>query len=112
MAFFAFIPVFSIMTFLFIHEFGNETTPDVPKRPRPQKSVWIKSFISKMFDGPPRGFLWSQLILPCGYVIQPSSNNLDHHTLRQDSSDQILKHLWLMMELQHASPMTGMTLLG
>ena len=68
--------------------------------------------------------LWSQLIptggdsrrntkfLPYGYTLQPLRNKLDHDMLRQANSILILKHLWLMMELQHASPMTRMTLLG
>ena len=59
MSFFAFIQVFSIITFLLLNEFGNESTPYVPKRSRPPKSVWIKSFIDKMLDGPPSGFVVS-----------------------------------------------------
>ena len=70
--------------------------------------------------------LWSQLIptggdsrrktkfLPYGYILllQPLRKKLVHHMLREANWIMILKHLWLMMELHHASPMTRMTLLG
>ena len=56
--------------------------------------------------------LWSQLILPFGYSLLPLRNKLDHHMFKQAILILIHKHLWLMMELQHASPMTRMTLLG
>ena len=108
MSFFAFIQVFSIISFLLLNIFGNESTPYVPKRSRPPKSAWIKSFIDKMLDGPLSG-LWSQLIptgadsrrntrfLPYGYILQPMRKKLDHHMLRQPNSILILKHIWLMM---------------
>ena len=47
------------ITFLILNEFKNETVPNVPKRSRPPKSGWIKSFINKLFDGPPRGLVVS-----------------------------------------------------
>ena len=56
--------------------------------------------------------LWSQLILPSGYSLLPLRDKLDHHMFKQASLIWIHKHLWWMMELQHASPMTTMTLLG
>ena len=58
--------------------------------------------------------LWSELILPSGYSLLPLRNKFDHHMFKQAILILILihKHLWLMMELQHASPMTRMTLLG
>ena len=56
--------------------------------------------------------LWSQLILPFGYSLLPLSNKLDHQMFKRSNLILIHKHLWLMMELQHASPMTRMTLLG
>ena len=45
-AFFAFVHMTCFITFLILNEFGNE-------------SVWIKSFINKLFDGPPRSFVVS-----------------------------------------------------
>ena len=59
MAFFAFVHMTCFITFLVLNEFGNETVPYVPKRSRPPKSVWIKSFINKLFYGPQRGFVVS-----------------------------------------------------
>ena len=59
MAFFAFVHMTCFISFLILNEFGNETVCYVPKRSRPPKSVWIKSFIKKLFDGPPRGFVVS-----------------------------------------------------
>ena len=59
MAFFAFVQVTCFLTFLLLNEFGNESVPYVPKRSRPPESVWIKSFINMLFDGPPRGFVVS-----------------------------------------------------
>ena len=59
MVFFAFVHVTCFITLLAQNEYGNESVPYVPKTSRPSKSVWIKSFINKLFDGPPRGFVVS-----------------------------------------------------
>ena len=59
MDFIAFVHMTCFITFLILNEFGNKTVPYVAKRSRPPKSVWIKSFINKLFDGPPRGFVVS-----------------------------------------------------
>ena len=59
MAFFAFVQVTCFITFLLLKEFENELIPYVPKRSRPPRSVWIKSFINKLFDGPPGGIVVS-----------------------------------------------------
>ena len=56
MAFLAFVQVTCFITFLLQNQFGNKSVSYVPKRLRPPKSVWIKSFIKKLFDSPPRGF--------------------------------------------------------
>ena len=56
--------------------------------------------------------LLTQFILPSGYSLLHLRNKLDHHMFKQALLILIHKHLWLMMELQHASLTTRMTLLG
>ena len=99
------------ITFLILNEFGNETVPYVPKRSRPPKSVWIKSFINKLFDGPPRGFVVSTYP-PIWLFTTTFERQVESSHVQASHLILIQKYLWLMMELQHGSPMTTMTLLG
>ena len=76
-----------------------------------------------MFDGPPRGFVvstdsnWRRFKkkhkVPAIWLY---TTTLEKHVgsshAHTTQFNLILKHLWLMMEVHHASPMTRMTLLG
>ena len=73
MAFFAFVQVTGIITFLLLNEFGNESVP-LSQRDQGHPSLCGSSLSLTSCLMAHQEVLWSQLILPCRYLLLPLRN--------------------------------------